>query len=51
MSDEGYGAVSGPCDVHHGGPGTPPLAVSGRHEGGRQGTVPECPRVPDRPVR
>ncbi len=26
---EGYGAVSGPCDVHHGGPGTPPLAVSG----------------------
>ncbi len=29
MSDEGYGAVSGPCDVHHGGPGTPPLAVSG----------------------
>ncbi len=51
MSDEGYGAVSGPCDVHHGGPGTPPLAVSGWHEGGRQGTVPECPRVPDRPVR
>ncbi len=39
------------CDVHHGGPGTPPLAVSGRHEGGRQGTVPECPRVPDRPLR
>ncbi len=32
------------CDVHHGGPGTPPLAVSGRHEGGRQGTVPECRR-------
>ncbi len=32
-------------------PGMPPLAVSGRHEGGRQGTVPECPRVPDRPVR
>ncbi len=26
-SDEGYGAVFGPCDVHHGGPGTPPLAV------------------------
>ncbi len=51
MSDEGYGAVSGLCDVHHGGPGTPPLAVSGWHEGGRQGTVPECPRVPDRPVR
>ncbi len=25
--------------------------MSGRHEGGRQGTVPECPRVPDRPVR
>ncbi len=25
--------------------------MSGWHEGGRQGTVPECPRVPDRPVR
>ncbi len=25
--------------------------MSGRHEGGRQGTVPECPHVPDRPVR
>ncbi len=25
--------------------------MSGRHEGGRQGTVPECPRVLDRPVR
>ncbi len=49
-SDESYGAVSGPCDVHHGGPGTPSLAVSGRH-GGRQGTVPECPRVPDWPLR
>ncbi len=50
MSDEGYRAVSGPCDVHHGGPGTPSLAVSGRH-GSRQGTVPECPRVPDWPLR
>ncbi len=38
--DEGYGAGSGPCDVHSGGPGTPSLAVSGRHEGYRQSQVP-----------
>ncbi len=38
-------AVSGLCDVHQGGPGMPPLAVSGRHEGGRQGTVAECPHA------
>ncbi len=37
---EGYGAGSGPCDVHSGGPGTPSLAVSGRHEGCRQSQVP-----------
>ncbi len=29
MSDEGYGTVSGSCDVHTCGPGAPPLAVSG----------------------
>ncbi len=38
--DEDYGAGSGPCDVHSGGPGTPSLAVSGRHEGYRQSQVP-----------
>ncbi len=30
-SDEGYGTVSGSCDVHTCGPGAPPLAVSGWH--------------------
>uniref|UniRef100_A0A672RCK9 Echinoderm microtubule-associated protein-like 1 n=1 Tax=Sinocyclocheilus grahami TaxID=75366 RepID=A0A672RCK9_SINGR len=38
-SDEGYGAVSGSCDVHYGGPGAPSLAII------------ECPRVPDWPFR
>ncbi len=32
MSDEGYGTVSGLCDVHTCGPGVPPLAVSGWHK-------------------
>ncbi len=30
-SNEGYGTVSGSCDVHTCGPGVPPLAVSGWH--------------------
>ncbi len=30
-SDEGYGTVSGSCDVHTCDPGAPPLAVSGWH--------------------
>ncbi len=30
-SDEGYGMVSGSCNVHTCGPGAPPLAVSGWH--------------------
>ncbi len=30
-SDEGYGTVSGSCDVHTRGPGAPPLTVSGWH--------------------
>ncbi len=49
--DEGYGAVSGSCDVHFGGPGVPSLAVSGRHEGYWQGQVPEFPCDPDRPLQ
>ncbi len=32
LRTEVYSAVSGPCDVHRGGPGMPSVAVSGRHE-------------------
>ncbi len=50
-SDEGDRTVSGSCDVHTCGPGAPSLAVSGRHEGAGEGTVPECSRVADQPLR
>ncbi len=51
MSDESHSTVPREGDVHHGGPGAPSLAQSGRDEGHRQGTLPRRPHLPGGAVR